>query len=135
MNLKTELKNLKGETMHVAYPSPSEIEKVAKDLGKKVEEVQVSEMPKETYEGMLINILSAYIATDPREMFSVQAIATWVMSGSESPLPEKLVTFLKEKALPQAVKREESVKGVKVSKGLYYAWAVASLCQALDITE
>jgi hypothetical protein len=106
VNLKREIKTLKGETYPMTYPSQQDLENVKKE--KDIDTVKVEDMPRETVQNVIINSLAGYDPEDKKEVFMVNQVAAWVMDetteedGTAGELKDKLWKFLTNKVLPYA---------------------------------
>lgn len=138
IDLKKEIKNLKGHTYEMSFPSKEDIDRVKEEKG--IESVKISDLPRETVGNVILNSLSNYVVADNKEVFLVMATASWV--NDESPdkedLPEKLKKFLVRQVLPSMVYR----KGEKLDnqpqekdKGIYSSWVIAQVYEAMGVKE
>lgn len=141
MNLKKEVKNLRGETIQMSFPSNADIEKVKKEKG--IETVTVKDLPRETIENVLINCLANYVVEDKKQVFAIHKAADIVMIGQgkeDVEVPESVRNFLVEFVLPASTIRVEKDiltdgKTDKKEKGMYAAWIIAQVYTELGVNE
>lgn len=136
MELKKELKNLKGVSFQMSYPSKEDIDRIKDE--KKIEQVELKDLPRETVANVLINCLANYPVNDKKEVFLVQAVAAWINDESEDKgtLPEKLINFLVKQVLPEMTFRKiDGPEGKKEEKGMYTGWVMAQIYNELGIDK
>lgn len=140
MNLKREIKNLKGEGIPMSFIGASDIEKVKKEKG--VTQVLLEDMPRETVENVLINSISNYDVKNKKEVFELNALAQWVLDERQDKpaLSERFKDFLSRDILPMATSRQEEItlqggESKTEQRGIYAAWIMVQVYQELGITE
>lgn len=134
MNLDKEIKNFKGQTYEMSYPSRQDIENIKEE--KNIEKVRSEDLPRETIRNVLINSLSNYTIEDKKEVFLVHKTGAWLLDNSEEEIPKEVLKFLTKSVLPEATSRiEEDKEGNKVEKGIYKAWVIGKVYEELGVNE
>lgn len=144
-NLKTQIKDLRGNTFPMSFPTKSDIEKVKNDKKvKDAKDVLVDDLPKETIQNVILNALGYYEPTDRKEVFLINNIANWAMGepekdGTFGELKDKFYNFLVDSVLNYATiyqsetKKEDGKDQEKT--GIYSAWVIAQVYEELGVTE
>jgi hypothetical protein len=125
MNLDTEIKTLKGETITMSFPSAEDYKNYTR-------------MPNETVRNVLINALSNYrvSGSDKKEVFLVNISAAWVLESDGNEPSPVVKNFLLNKVLPQATSAEmEDKEGKKAVVGIYRSWVIFQIYQLFGVTE
>ena len=130
-NLKRELKSLKGETYPMSFVSNIDIERTKDE--KKIAEVKMTDLPRETVQNVLINCVSNYSVKNNKEVFTLNTVAQAIINDKLDDLSPELFSFLTKQVLPASVNREEEVDGKMVEKGLYKAWVIVQIYNELGI--
>lgn len=129
MNLKKEIKNLRGLPFEMSFPTAEDIEEIKKE--KNITQVEKKDLPRETIQNVLINCLATYAVRDKKEVFLVQTIASWVIDESEEKgeLKDKLQNFIIKQLLPDSTFRKVETENDKEPKtaGIYTSWVIAQI--------
>ncbi len=135
MDLKKEIKTLKGEKMAKSFLSPKEIEKLPtlKDGSP-----DLSQAESETVENVILNCLSNYVVNDRKEGYYINAIAQLILTNEkEFELKEKFKSFLidvlSDQILRKETEKDENGKEKEIIKGLYRAWVIAQVLGELGV--
>lgn len=140
MDLKKEIKNLKGKTFCMSFYGESEVSAAKEMHG--AETVTLDMLPRETIGNMLLNCLINYkpAESDRKEVFEIARLANWINDDSESKadLDEKLKNLLIKKVLPYSTltdKKSDDGKPQPKNTGIYSHWAIVQIYQELGLTE
>lgn len=140
MNLKKEIKTIKGDTCPMSYPGTSDFERIKKEKG--LEVIKMSDLPTETVGNMIINAIANYEVKNKKEVFELNALAQLFLneSNGEIKLSQRQVDFLSNDILPQATLRKEMVtlptgETKEETRGLYSGWSIVQVYAELGITE
>lgn len=136
VDLQKVIVNLRGETYPMTYPSEQQVAKIQEE--KKIEQVKIADLPRETIFNVLINCLSAYVVRDRREVFLIQQVTNWMFDQrpDKKELYAPLEQFLLKSVLPDMTNRIEKDKdGKDVEKGLYSGWVIAQVYREFGIEE
>jgi len=133
MNLKKEIKSLKGQPLKKAIFVSEELEALPKINGKP----DLSSIENETVGNVIINCLSFCQAKTVKEGFYINTIANLILTSEEETLELKikfrefLVNVL-EKSILQ--KNDEQESGEAKMKGIYASWIISQVVSELGAT-
>lgn len=130
MNLDTIIVGMRRESIVMSFPREIDIETAKIEKG--TENIVNNDLPRETARNIIINSLALYKVTDRVETFEVHRLAMTLMDETET-LTAKQISFLSNKVLPQATILSSEKNGEE--KGIYNAWAIGQVFEALGITE
>ncbi len=127
VNLKTEIKGLKGEIVRMSFPP-----KILADTTRNNPE----KLPPETVSNVLLNVIATYPVRDRKEIFMINEIASKILSVdgekvAEVEFNDKEIALLNTVLLDQTFQVDE--KGEK--KGVYLSNTISQVYKALGINE
>lgn len=130
-DLGVKIKSLRGEEVPVYYAT-KEQQLAATDSNGKLD---VSKLPRETVQDILLTALEAYSSNERRTTFLVHSVGSTIVAKTKVELAKMQVDFLVKVAEWATISEEEDGEGKKTAKGIYPAWKIAQVYIALGVTE
>ena len=132
------VKNLRGEEMPLAFPTPQQLEalpreKMKDSTGKEIElkTPDIKFLPKETIRDVVLSCLGNYLVQDKKEGFYINSIADVILNEDKVELKDKfrkfLIHVLEDQSYTVTKTKNAEGKETEERKGLYLPWVIARI--------
>lgn len=130
-DLSVKIKTFRGEEVPVYFPSKEQKE-AAVGADKRLD---VTKLPRETVQDILITALEAYPANDRKTTFLVHNVGQAIVANAKPELSKIQIDFLAAVTEWATLHEEEDKEGKQEMRGIYPAWKTAQVLAALGINE